>query len=75
MTVIMLFIIYLLIGAILGWINHKMFEDVIAQGLVNMPMNVRGLFVIGSVIIILLLAPLVGLYDLVTKLKPKKNKS
>lgn len=74
MTGTMIFISYLLIGAILGFINHKMFEEVIYDSMVKVkiPTNLRPLFVTLSVMTIIALAPVIGLLDLVGKLKPKK---
>lgn len=69
----MIFIGYLLIGAILGRVHHKMFEEIIGEGMAKMPSNVRGIFVALCVIVIIFLAPLLGLYDVVVKLKPKRR--
>jgi hypothetical protein len=72
MTVTMVIIGYLLIGAILGWMNHKMFDEVIFNTKFEVPFNVRGIYIVGCVIVIVVLSPIIAILDLVMKLKPKK---
>jgi|GraSoiStandDraft_45_1057281.scaffolds.fasta_scaffold44266_2 hypothetical protein len=74
MTGIMIFIGYLLIGAILGWMDHKMFDTVVRDSMVktSMPYNFRTIFISASVICIIILAPILWVIDIVMKLKPKK---
>ena len=72
MTVTLIIIGYLLIGAILGWMNHKMFDEVIFDTKFEIPFNVRGIYIAGCVIVIVVLSPIITLLDLVMRLKPKK---
>jgi len=72
MTGIVIFLGYLLVGAIIGRKDYKMHEEVLGEHMEKFPSNLRGALVAGYAILVVLLAPIISLIDMVMKLKPKR---
>lgn len=72
MIITMMVIVYLLIGAFIGWKDHEMVEEAIENVSEEVPMNMRKALAITVAILVIIWAPINELKIIISNLKTTK---